>query len=85
MAVFYHVTKRDPTLKKHKFYSYLTPEHFIAVRTLPGGPAPVAIERSLAQYKSEIDWLKRVLDGALDRKHQSDQLLEDAVASLIRG
>ena len=58
---------RPPRLGEADLRRYTTPEHFVAVRTLPGGPAPGPLGASLARYRSELDAarsLARRLPGA---------------------
>jgi argininosuccinate lyase len=50
-AIFEEATGRAPRLPEARFRHVVTPDHFVAVRTLPGGPAPSALAESLALYR----------------------------------
>ena len=43
-----------PRLTEADFRRFTTPEHFIAVRTMQGGPAPAPLAASFARYRDEI-------------------------------
>ena len=70
---FAAIVGRPPRLGEADLRRYTTPEHFVAVRTLPGGPAPGPLEASLTRYRSELGRrpeLARRLPGA-DRGRRS--------------
>ncbi len=54
VAAFEGQIGRAPSLGESDFRRLLTPEHFIAVRERPGGPAAPALSRSLAGYRSTL-------------------------------
>ncbi|HEY7838582.1 MAG TPA: argininosuccinate lyase [Terriglobales bacterium] len=56
----------------------LDPDHFVAIRNMPGGPAPEALEAALDQYGAELErqqgWLagkRRLLDAYPERIRQA--------------
>ncbi len=53
-ALFQHAAGRAATLDEAAFRQALTPEHFVAVRGLTGGPAPAALAASLSRYRARI-------------------------------
>ena len=57
------VAGRPPRLGEADLRRYTTPEHFVAVRTLPGGPAPGPLGASLTRYRAELDAARAWLDG----------------------
>jgi argininosuccinate lyase len=68
--VFEAVAGRAPKLGEERIRAAVTPEHFIAVRGLPGGPAPAALAESLAHYRAELGRMRRRLtdhDAAEER------------------
>ncbi len=58
---FREVAGRVSALAESEFRRVTTPEHFVAVRTMPGGPAPAALDMAFARYRHELgearDWL----------------------------
>ena len=52
---FETVAKRPSNLDKRAFQTTVSPEHFIAVRTRYGGPAPEPMDVALAEYRDELD------------------------------
>jgi len=52
LAAFREATGRDPSFGQEKFEELVSPQHFVAVRNRPGGPAPQAMADALAQYHS---------------------------------
>ena len=45
---------RPPVIDEARFRWIATPEHFVAVRDMFGGPAPSALQASLARYRAEL-------------------------------
>ena len=73
-----------PRLSEPDLRRYTTPEHFIAVRTLPGGPAPAPLAASLARYRAELDAARAWLDGYRARLDSVDRRLADRAAVLLQ-
>lgn len=57
---------RPPRLAEPDFRRFTTPEHFIAMRTMQGGPAPAPLAASFARYRAELT-TKRSAIGASPR------------------
>lgn len=76
---FTHEIGRPPATTEPRFREIATPEHFIAVRTMPGGPAPAALEEAFAAYRAELAGIakaraeteQRVANAAEARKEAS--------------
>ncbi|HEV8675612.1 MAG TPA: argininosuccinate lyase, partial [Methylomirabilota bacterium] len=62
-----------------------TPEHFVAVRTLPGGPAPGPLAASLARYRRELDEARAWLGGYRARIDGIDRRLAERARGLLQG
>jgi argininosuccinate lyase len=74
------VMGRRPSVDEATFRAFATPEHFIAVRTVAGGPAPAPLARSLASYREALGAV-RALVAAHRLKHDSAATaLAEAVA-----
>jgi argininosuccinate lyase len=58
VAAFADAVGRVPAVSEADFRRFGTPEHFVSVRTLPGGPAPAALAESLAGYRRSLDGLR---------------------------
>jgi argininosuccinate lyase len=78
-GVFGEVMGRALTLGEDKFRAYITPEHFVAVRTLPGGPAPAPMDRSLATYRDQARSLRATVSGHRRRLDTAAATLEAEV------
>ena len=74
-TAFAAAVDRPPKLAEDEFRRIGTPEHFIAVRTQCGGPAPAPMDRSLSGYRDQLE-----IDRARVAGHQSR--IEAAAAKL---
>ena len=74
---FQAVVGRPPALAEADLRRFTTPEHFVSVRTLPGGPAPGPLGASLARYRRELDDARAWLDGYRGRIQDVDRRLAD--------
>jgi argininosuccinate lyase len=54
LTAFAHATGRPPGIDAARFAEIVSPEHFVAVRGRFGGPAPAALEASLARYREAL-------------------------------
>jgi argininosuccinate lyase len=77
VEAFTEVLGRPPRLGDGELRRYTTPEHFVAVRTLPGGPAPAPLQASLARYRRELDAARAWLDGYRARIDGVDRRLAE--------
>ena len=66
------------------FRHVVTPEHFIAVRNLPGGPAPDAMADSLAIYTAREADTRRLVEEGRARGVRARQLLASEIARLTQ-
>ena len=83
-AIFEKQVGRPARITADDLKKAVSPAHFVAVRDMPGGPAPAALAKSLAGYRS---WLARLQDetGRTDQRiRQADKDRQAAVASLIK-
>ena len=69
---------------KRDFRRFTTPEHFIAVRTMQGGPAPAPLAASFARYRGEIAAKRAAIDALAARKRAAEDLLAREVARRTR-
>jgi len=81
---FAAVAGRPPRLGETDLRRYTTPEHFVAVRTLPGGPAPGPLAASLARYRAELDAACAWLDGYRARIEGTDARLAERTRALTQ-
>ncbi|NLY79245.1 MAG: argininosuccinate lyase [Lysinibacillus sp.] len=68
-------TGKPLSISKDEFYQCLKPTYFVNIRTLPGGPAPLTMRKSLLKAKRQTPSL---LEWVIDKKHailQSEQRL----------
>ena len=81
--IFNAAIERAPKLTETQFREFTTPEHFIAVRTMRGGPAPSALAASFARYRSELAAKRAALAGFAERQRIADDRLAADVARRI--
>jgi argininosuccinate lyase len=53
-AAFAEASGRAPGIDEARFRSICTPEHFVSVRTMFGGPAPEPLARSFGRYRTAL-------------------------------
>jgi argininosuccinate lyase len=84
-SAFAAVLGRPCQLEEADLRRYTTPEHFVAVRTLPGGPAPAPLGASLIRYGRELAAARAWLDVYRGRIEHVDRRLEERARTLILG
>ena len=82
--VFRSVIGRPPRLTEAELRRFATPEHFVAVRTLPGGPAPEPLGRSLGRYRGELGLARGGLAEYRTRLDGVDLRLAERTRALAR-
>jgi argininosuccinate lyase len=82
---FAAVAGRPPRLPEADLRRFTTPEHFVAVRTLPGGPAPAPLAASLTRYRAELAAARSWLDGYRARVDSVDRRLAERARALASG
>jgi argininosuccinate lyase len=82
VEAFRAVAGRPPRLGEAELRRYTTPEHFVAVRTLPGGPAPGPLGASLARYRAELAAARSWLDAYRARIEGTDARLAERARAL---
>jgi argininosuccinate lyase len=80
---FAAVAGRSPRLDEAELRRYTTPEHFVAVRTLPGGPAPAPLAASFARYRGELAAARAWLGEYRGRIDGVDRRLREQARGLI--
>jgi argininosuccinate lyase len=83
-AAFAQVVGRPARLGEAELRRYTTPEHFVAVRTLPGGPAPAPLAASLARYRDALDAARAWLDAYRARIEDVDRRLAERARPLVQ-
>jgi argininosuccinate lyase len=78
-AAFREIVGRPPVVAADEIGRFATPEHFIAVRTMLGGPAPAALAASLARYRARLAEDAAALTTYRKRMEDGDRRLRDAV------
>jgi argininosuccinate lyase len=81
--IFKAVIKRAAKLTEAQFRQFTTPEHFIAVRTMRGGPAPSALSASFTRYRRELTARRATIHAFEERQRLADDLLAREVARRI--
>jgi argininosuccinate lyase len=83
--IFVAAIGRSARLTEADFRRFTTPEHFIAVRTMPGGPAPAPLAASFLRYRAQIADKRKAIDAFAARKHNAETTLAREVARRIAG
>jgi argininosuccinate lyase len=76
---------RSPELDESQFRRVVTPEHFIAVRNLPGGPAPEAMAESLALYDEQEAGARERVEAHRARDEGAKRLLAAEISQWSGG
>ena len=76
-------SERPARLTEVEFRKFTTPEHFIAVRTMLGGPAPPALSASFKRYRRDLAAKRATVDAIKERQRLADDLLAREVARRI--
>ena len=79
-TIFTSTIARAPRLSESDFRRFTTPEHFIAIRTMQGGPAPAPLEASLARYRRDVATAIEAIDALTARRHEAQGALATEVA-----
>jgi argininosuccinate lyase len=80
--IFAEQAGRPPEMPETTFRHVVTPDHFIAVRKLPGGPAPEAMADSLAVYTAREADTRRLVEECRARGVRAKQLLATEIDRL---
>ena len=83
--IFAAAIGRPARLGEIDFRRFTTPEHFIAVRTMPGGPAPAPLAASFRRYQAELADKRKAIDAFAARKRAAETMLAREVARRIAG
>jgi len=84
-SAFTDLIGRPPSLSERAFRRVTTPEHFIAVRTRPGGPAPGPMDRMLASYGDRLQGLRAALAHCRRRRDTAATQLQEAIERVVGG
>ena len=82
---FEEVTGRKPDMDKELLTRATSPQNFVAVREMAGGPGPGALRQSLDGYAGRLASLKTGMDDIHKRIRQADEARAHAVSGLIAG
>ena len=82
---FAAVIGRPARLTDADFRRFTTPEHFIAMRTMQGGPAPAPLAASFQRYRTEIAAKRKAIDAIAARRRDAQTMLAREVSRRIAG
>ena len=82
---FEEVVGRPPHVDREVLASATTPENFIAVREMPGGPGPRVLRAALAGYTDRLTALKGAAEDVRKRIAQANALRDQLVSDFISG
>jgi argininosuccinate lyase len=76
---------RPARVAETDFRRFTSPEHFIAVRTMQGGPAPAPLAASFRRYRAELADRRKAIEVIDQRKRAAQVLLAREISRLIAG
>ncbi|MDT0681271.1 argininosuccinate lyase [Roseicyclus sp. F158] len=82
-AAFEEATARAPELDEAAFREAASPEHFVAVRTRYGGPAPEPMAEALAAYEAALGGFARAASDRTDREAAAAAELDKKFSELL--
>ena len=82
---FEEVVGRPTQVDKALLASATSPENFVAVREMPGGPGPRVLRVALAGYMDRLACLKSRTEDVRKRIAQADALRDRLVSNFIAG
>jgi argininosuccinate lyase len=83
--IFAAVIGRPARFGEVDFRRFTTAEHFIAVRTMRGGPAPAPLAASFRRYRAELADKRQAIEAFVARKRTAETMLAREVAGRIGG
>jgi len=83
VRTFEEVIGRQPVMKQDLLQLATSPQNFVAVREMPGGPGPKAMRRSLEGYSDRLAALKHGTDDFRKRIAAADEQRNQLVADVI--
>ena len=85
VAAFKHAAGRASRMDAARFATIVSPEHFVAVRTRPGGPAAAPMRTALAGYRDALSGFEAAMAKASATETAQSEQLATAFASLRDG
>ena len=82
---FEEVVGRPPRVDRDVLASATSPENFVAVREMPGGPGPRVLRAALTGYADRLAGLKAGAEDVRKRVAQADALRNRLVSDFISG
>ena len=82
---FEEVVGRPPHVDRELLASATSPENFVAVREMPGGPGPRVLRAALAGYTDRLAALKAAAEDVRKRIAQANALRDQLVSDFIAG
>jgi argininosuccinate lyase len=80
---FEELIGRPPYVEREVLASATSPENFIAVREIPGGPGPIVLREALAGYADRLAGLKAEAEDVRKRIAQAEALRNRLVSDII--
>ncbi|MAE26849.1 MAG: argininosuccinate lyase, partial [Pedosphaera sp.] len=85
VRTFEEVVGRPPHVDREVLASATSPENFVAVREMPGGPGPRVLRAALAGYTDRLAALKAAAEDVRKRIAQANALRDQLVSDFIAG
>ncbi|MGF9694098.1 argininosuccinate lyase [Rhizobium sp. 0TCS1.26] len=82
LDAFQHSTGRKPSVDLEKFREIVSPEHFVAVRSRFGGPAPEPMQEALVAYREKLSAFETDAAEAAAKQAAADAELQQKFNAL---
>ena len=82
---FEELVGRPPIVERDVLVRAASPESFIAVREIPGGPGPYVLREALVGYTARLERLRASAEDIRKRIAQANALRDRLVSDIIAG
>jgi argininosuccinate lyase len=78
------ITTASPSITRDQIRDSLGAQNFVNVRTIPGGPAAIALEPEILRARGQIAWDQSWLEAAAKNRQSAHAILRQQCDELVR-